>query len=85
MHFIVRKGTSEALTGERAGQVWSREIEPPLRKRWLLPGADAVEPSGRQNWKRRKRETLLDPARSETPSMTVEVMNPEDFIAKIGW
>jgi hypothetical protein len=26
---VVRKGTSEALTGVRAGQVWSREIEPP--------------------------------------------------------
>ena len=63
---FVHKGEGEALTGERAGRVWSREIEPPLRKRWLLPGADAVEPSGRQNWKRRYRGTLLDLARSKT-------------------
>ena len=72
---FVRKGEGEALTGERAGRVWSREIEPPLRKRWLLPGADAVEPSGRQNWKRRYRETLLDPARSETLSMYVSILS----------
>jgi hypothetical protein len=31
---FVRKGAGEALTGVRAGQVWSREIEPPSRKRW---------------------------------------------------
>ncbi len=40
---FVRKGASEALTGVRAGQVWSREIEPPSRQRWPLWGADAVE------------------------------------------
>ena len=66
---FVRKDASEALTGGRAGKVWSREIEPPSRKRWPLWGADALEPSGRQNWKRRKRETLLDPARSKTLRM----------------
>ena len=66
---VVRKGAGEALTGVRAGQVWSREIEPPSRKRWLLRGADAVELSGRQDWRRRNRETLSDPARSETLSM----------------
>jgi hypothetical protein len=65
----VRKGGDEALTGERAGQVWSREIEPPSRKRWPLWGAHALEPGGRQNWKRRNRETLLDSARSKTLSM----------------
>src|SRR5881396_1268084 len=59
----------EALTGVRTGQVWSREIEPPSRQRWPLPGADAVELSGRQDWRRRKREMPLDPARSETLSM----------------
>jgi len=64
-----RKGQGEALTGVRAGQPLSREIEPPSRKRWPLWGADAVEPSGRQNWGRRKRETPLDPARSKTLSM----------------
>src|SRR5881396_747191 len=66
---FVRKGASEALTGVRAGQVWSREIEPPSRQRWPLWGADAVELSGRQDWRRRKREMPLDPARSETLSM----------------
>ena len=66
---FVRKDASEALTGVRAGKVWSREIEPPSRKRWPLWGADALELSGRQNRRRRKRETPLDPARSETLSM----------------
>ena len=66
---FVRKGEDEALTGVRAGQVLSREIEPPSRKRWPLLGADAVERSGRQNWKRRNRETLLDLARSKTLRM----------------
>ena len=66
---FVRKGEGEALTGERAGRVLSREIEPPSRKRWPLLGADAVERSGRQNWKRRNRETLLDLARSKTLRM----------------
>jgi hypothetical protein len=72
---FVRKSASEALTGVRAGQVWSREIEPPSRKRWLLRGADAVELSGRQNWRRRKRETPLDPARSETLSMHASTLS----------
>jgi hypothetical protein len=62
-------GEDEALTGVRAGQPLSREIEPPSRKRWPLLGADAVELSGRQNWERRNRETLLDLARSETLCM----------------
>jgi RNA-directed DNA polymerase len=66
---LVRKDEGEALTGVRAGEVLSREIEPPSRKRWPLPGADALELGGRQNWKRRYRETLLDLARSETLRM----------------
>jgi len=40
---LVRKDEGEALTGVRAGQVLSREIEPPSRKRWPLLGADALE------------------------------------------
>ena len=72
---FVRKGASEALTGERAGQVLSREIEPPSRKRWPLLGADAVERSGRQNWRRRNRETLLDLARSETLRMYASTLS----------
>lgn len=66
---FVGNGEDEALTGVRAGQPLSREIEPPSRKRWSLLGADAVELSGRQHQKRRYRETLLDLARSETLRM----------------
>gem|GEM_PF-496183 len=65
----------EALTGVRTGQPLSREIEPPLHKRWLLLGADAVERSGRQNWKRRYRETLLGHARSKTLSMYASTLS----------
>ena len=71
----VRKGEGEALTGVRTGQSLSREIETPPRKRWLLRGADAVEISGRQDWRRRKRETPLDSARSETLSMLASTLS----------
>ena len=71
----VRKGADEALTGVRIGQVLSREIETPPRKRWLLRGADAVEIVGRRNWRRRYRETLLDPARSETLRMYASTLS----------
>jgi RNA-directed DNA polymerase len=57
----------EALTGESAGWVSSREINAP-RKR-VLRGADAVEEGGRQNRARRHREARRDPARSQTPCM----------------
>ncbi len=66
---FVGNGEDEALTGIRAGQALSREIEPPSRKRWPLLGADAVERSERQHRERRYRETLLDLARSETLCM----------------
>ena len=56
----------EALTGERAGRVLSREIHAPLRR--VLWGADAVEEGGRQHLLRREREAQRGPARSETPS-----------------
>src|SRR5713101_3617729 len=56
----VREDGREALTGERAGRVFSRE-------RTLLRDADAVEVRGRQNPGRRYRETPGSPARSETP------------------
>ena len=65
----VRKDSGEALTGESAGWVLSREICEPLRMRWLLRGADAVQKGGRPHPKRRDRETRRDPARSETPRM----------------
>ena len=72
---FVGNGEDEALTGVRAGQVLSREIEPPSRKRWPLLGADAVELSGRQNWERRYRETLLDLARSEALCMHASTLS----------
>src|SRR5437667_6118763 len=56
----VREGEREALTGEGAGRVLSRE-------RTSLRDADAVEGSGRPHPGRRYRETPGSPARSETP------------------
>jgi RNA-directed DNA polymerase len=53
------KGGVEALTGARAGQVFSRESS-------SLRGADAVRRSGRHHPARRYREMRRDPARSET-------------------
>src|SRR5215469_3093164 len=55
-----RKGSVEALTGVRAGRVFSRE-------RASLRAADAVRRSGRQHRTHRHREMRLGPARSETP------------------
>src|SRR2546425_12848617 len=55
-----REDRVEALTGVRAGRVFSRE-------RHFLRGADAVRRSGRLHSARRYRETRRDPARSETP------------------
>jgi hypothetical protein len=72
---FVRECEGEALTGVRTGQVLSREIEPPSRKRWPLPGADAVGLSGRQNWERRYCETLLDLARSKTLCMYASTLS----------
>jgi hypothetical protein len=57
----------EALTGENAGRVFSREIHAP-RKR-VLRGADVLGGGGRQHRARRHREARQDPARSETPRM----------------
>jgi RNA-directed DNA polymerase len=54
------EGGVEALTGARAGRVFSRE-------RTFLRGADAVRRSGRPHPACRYRETRRDPARSETP------------------
>src|SRR5713101_7676441 len=58
----VRKGGAEASTEARAGQVFSRETT-------LLWGADAVGTSGRPHLGCRYRETLQNPARSETLCM----------------
>jgi hypothetical protein len=57
----VRKSSVEALTGERAGRVFSRVRE-------LLRDADAVGESGRPHLMHRYREVYQSPARSETPS-----------------
>ena len=54
-----RESTAEALTGVRAGQVFSRERD-------FLRGADAVRRSGRHDPLHRYREMRRDPARSET-------------------
>jgi hypothetical protein len=55
-----RKGGVEALTGERAGRVFSRV-------RNFLRDADAVRRSGRPHRAHRYREVCQSPARSETP------------------
>ena len=54
------EGGVEALTGARAGRVFSRESN-------FLWGADAVRRSGRPHPRHRYREVLRDPARSQTP------------------
>src|SRR5215471_8198268 len=55
-----RKGGVEALTGERAGRVFSRV-------RIFLRDADVVRRSGRPHRVHRYREVHQSPARSETP------------------
>ena len=55
-----RKGGVEALTGERAGRVFSRV-------RNSLRDADAVGVSGRLDRVHRYREVCQSPARSQTP------------------
>ncbi len=57
-----RKGKAEALTGERAGRVLSREIN-------LDRDADPVRRWGRPQSSRRNGEARWYPARSETPGM----------------
>jgi hypothetical protein len=53
----------EALTGVRAGRVYSRERD-------FLRDADAVEEGGRPHPARRHRQARGSPARSETPGMS---------------
>ena len=60
-----RKGGFEALTGERAGRVFSRV-------RNFLRDADAVGESGRPFPRHRYREVQGNPARSETPCTYVD-------------
>ena len=58
---VAREGGVEALTGEGAGRVFSRE-------RHILRDADAVGESGRLHRMHRNREVDSSPARSQTPS-----------------
>ena len=58
----VREDGREALTGEGAGRVFSRE-------RCVLRSADAVRRGGRPDPTRRYREAWRGSARSETPGM----------------
>src|SRR5512139_351308 len=69
-----RKDGGEALIGERAGRVFSRETTLPSLKGWSLRGADAVRRGGRPHPVRCQRETHRDPARSETPRMPGSTM-----------
>jgi hypothetical protein len=55
-----RKGMAEALTGVRAGRVFSRESN-------SLRDADAVRRCGRPHRVHRYREVCSSPARSKTP------------------
>ena len=64
----IRKGGGEALTGERAGQLSSRE-------RTKNPGADAVERSGRPHRTPRQREGRPDLARSQTLRMHGRILH----------
>jgi hypothetical protein len=57
-----REVAGQALTGEPAGWVLSREMIE-------FRGADGVPLHGRQHRERREREPLPGPARSETPRM----------------
>src|SRR6266851_2879373 len=57
---VSRKGNVEALTGVRAGRVFSRV-------RSKVRDADAVGMSGRQHRAHRYREMRPGPARSQTP------------------
>src|SRR5713101_4708679 len=58
---VIRENGVEALTGERAGRVFSRVS-------FFLRDADAVGESGRPHRVHRYREVCQSLARSETPS-----------------
>ena len=79
-----REGGVEALTGERAGRVFSRETA-------FLRDADAVRRSGRPHPGHRYREVSGSPARSETPCTYVgtsignrEIPRPPRAVAALG-
>jgi len=62
---VARKSSAEALTGERAGRVFSRVSN-------FLRDADAVRRSGRRHPLHRNREVYGSPARSQTPCTYVD-------------
>src|ERR1700722_16200918 len=57
---VVREDNVEALTGESAGRVFSRET-------LTLRNADAFRVGGRHHRRRRYRETFSSSARAQTP------------------
>jgi len=73
-----REGGVEALTGDRAGRVFSRV-------RRLLRDADAVGESGRPHRVHRYREVYQSPARSETPSTYVDTSHGNREIPSSPW
>jgi len=68
----------EALIGEGAGRVFSRE-------RIILRDADAVGESGRQHPAHRYREVYQSPARSETPSTYLDTSRGNREIPSPPW
>jgi hypothetical protein len=64
---VAREGRGEALTGEGAGRVSSRERHALVREHEAFRGADAVGERGRPHGEDRHGEIHADPARSETP------------------
>mgnify|MGYP001615286780 CR=1 FL=1 len=79
----VREGRVEALTGEGASRVLSREIHALVRKPEVFRGADAVEIRGRQHRRRRIGETLRDLARSETPYAHRNILHGSREISRL--
>jgi hypothetical protein len=73
-----REGGVEALTGERAGRVFSRV-------RTLLRDADAVGACGSQYLVHRYREVYQSPARSETPSTYADTSHGNREIPSSPW
>src|SRR5580704_298622 len=65
---FVGNGVGQALTGECAGWVFSREMYAPWPAARDFRGADALGDRGRQHLSCRFREAVQDLARSETPS-----------------
>ena len=79
----VREGGDEALTGEGAGRVFSRES-------FSLRDADVVRRGGRLHLVRRYREAQWSPARSEASSTYRNILCgsreiPRSLQAEEGW